>query len=106
MRTTPMTHTPGPWLDCGEGWLQNPNNGAAVQTRVIEATGFGRIAEVFDISNEPEGNFRLMLAAPELLEALRVILACPAMHEESADAATEAAYDLAVDAIAKAEGRG
>lgn len=63
-------HTTGPWLDCGEGTLRDPLTGQSITTRVIEAQGFGRILEVYDYSNEAEANFRLMLAAPELLAAL------------------------------------
>lgn len=45
------------------------------------------------------------LIAQELLAALRAVLACPAMCEDTAEPETVKAYDLAMDAIAKAEGR-
>lgn len=47
----------------------------------------------------------LELLAQELLAALRAVLACPAMCEDTAEPETVKAYDLAMDAIAKAEGR-
>jgi len=73
-RTTPMRKaekfTPGPWLDCGKGSLRTPE-GACVDTRVIEAKGWGRIIEILDESNESDANFRLILKAPELYAALQ-----------------------------------
>lgn len=66
-----MKHSQAPWLDCGEGILQHPGSGRALKTRVVEAKGFGRVFEVYDYSNEPDYNFRLILAAPALLAMLQ-----------------------------------
>jgi hypothetical protein len=46
----------------------------------------------------------LELLAHELLAALRAVLDCPAMCEDTDEPETVKAYDLAMDAIAKAEG--
>lgn len=56
------------WLDCGDGILNLPS-GPVARTRVVELKDFGRIFEVYDYSNDPEANFRLILAAPKLLTA-------------------------------------
>ena len=91
-------HTPGPFTDCGEGTLLHPSSHRPITTRVIEAKGWGRIAEVYDYSNESEDNFRLLLAAPKMLSACRAVVAA----WEHGDLA--AAARACADAIAKAEG--
>lgn len=58
------------WMDCGEGTLHLPN-GNAITTSVVERKDFGRVFEVYDYSDTPEENLRLILAAPDLLLALR-----------------------------------
>lgn len=47
---------------------------------------------------------RLIAAAPVLLEALEMLLACPAMNEDTADPETVRAYDKALYAIYKTKG--
>lgn len=54
---------------------------------------------------QDKANARLIAPEPELIAALRAVLACPAMCEDTAEPETVKAYDLAMDAIAKAEGR-
>lgn len=72
---THIPHTATPWLDCGHGSLIHPVTGATITTDVIEAQGFGRIGEWYDYSNEPAGNFLLILRAVNnhraLVEALK-----------------------------------
>ena len=70
---TPVEHAARRWIDCGEGVMKLPD-GRDVLTRVVEAEGWGRIMEVYDYSDDPEGNFRLLLAAPQLLEALKWVV--------------------------------
>lgn len=72
-----LKHTPGPWMLCGDGTLWDDiGNGETrpITTKVIEAKGFGRIADVYDYSNEPDANLTIMLKAPELLAALRRVV--------------------------------
>jgi hypothetical protein len=94
-------HTPGPWVLQGEGVVLHPVAHCEIRTTRIETT-LGNI-EVWDQTNEPSENVRLMTAAPELLAAVKGLLhpcgcnpapgeACP--HVLAAEAA-----------IAKAEGR-
>ena len=93
-------HTLGPWMDCGEGRLKHPVTGGPVATRVVEAKDWGRIFEVFDYSNESDANFRLIIAAPELLAALEGFH--PSRIESRGDLAR--AWEDARAAIAKAKG--
>jgi hypothetical protein len=65
-------HTPSPWTLNGEGILNHPVTGSPVMTRRIECgEGWGNCIEIYDTSNEPEANACLIVAAPELLAALR-----------------------------------
>lgn len=68
-------HTGEEWTDCGQGTVLHPVSNRAMTTRVIEVAGWGRIGEWLDQSNESEANFRLILAAPSLLEACEELLA-------------------------------
>jgi hypothetical protein len=85
------THTPGPWLCC-----DGPEN---YQHRVYvmrdEVSGVA-ICDVVETSNA-----RLIAAAPELLEALRVLLRD---IEADAEIAISPAIYQALAAIAKATG--
>lgn len=58
------------WMDCGNGTLHLPN-GNAIATNVVERKDWGRVFEVYDYSDTPEENMRLILSAPDLLLALR-----------------------------------
>jgi len=62
-------HTRGPWVLNGEGIVHHPVTGKSIVTKRIE-TSLGNI-EVLDETNEPDANLRLIVAAPELLTALR-----------------------------------
>jgi len=92
---TKAQHTPGPWMPCGQGTVSHPVSGTDITTEVIEAEGWGRIAEYFDYSNESQANFRLITAAPELLQALEQIVKIGGTTAETA---------IARAAIAKARG--
>jgi hypothetical protein len=59
-----MKHTPGPWKI--QSATRNYDNFK------IEAEGWGIITNIEDNSNESEGNARLIAAAPELLEMLKI----------------------------------
>lgn len=108
-------HTPGPW------GLPLQVTATAPQTTVIAENAFGCIVEVAttagkgDSLREAEANARLIAAAPEMLEALRVLCAWhghPALTgRPSGTPVPESVPDFheAVQmvhaAIAKAEGR-
>lgn len=90
-------HTPGPWMDCGSGIIDVADGRSAIATRVVEAKDWGRIFEVYDYSNEPEANFRLILAAPELLAAMQDIFAqCAMTHKHWGDGDNNKQADAAV----------
>jgi hypothetical protein len=67
MKTT--SHTPGPWHRQGQGTLLHPVTKRPLTLERVE-TSLGTF-EVFDETNEPDGNIRLIVAAPALLEALQ-----------------------------------
>lgn len=75
-------HTPGPWKEQGIGTLLHPVTLAPVSTTRIETT-LGTF-EIFDETNEPDGNARLISAAPELLD-----------RAEAAEAACRAVWEFA-----------
>ena len=88
-------HTPGPWTV--HSCEMRPHH-------EITAECGRRIATQNDYHDgQDKANARLIAAAPELLTALRALLACPAMCEDTAEPETVKAYDLAMDAISKAE---
>ena len=64
-----MTHTPGPWTT-EETPLSSRSTG---RWHVFD--GFGTTAVVFGYDDEAAANARLIAAAPELLEALKDVLA-------------------------------
>ena len=86
-------HTPGPW------------NVTRTNTGVRSADAF--LCRIWMLRNgQGVANARLIAAAPDLLEALKRIydLPCDCPCEVGDD--TVSAYDQALAAIAKAEGRG
>ncbi len=89
-------HTPGPWEIDDYGTLRGP-------APEDESTAGQHIADLVDenldwLSPNGEADARLIAAAPELLEALQVLLmACPVREGGSA-------HRQATDAIAKATG--
>lgn len=91
-------HTPGPWTRK----RAIPDDDTI--SRLVFA-GDDLIATVHDLDgagHEAFANARLISAAPELLEALRAMLAT--VHDEERDDATVAAVAAARAAIAKATG--
>ena len=106
-----MTHTPGPWavhfdetggydcmsgsyaILCGEKWKE---------VAEVDQNQYGQKSCDWDFrSQEAEANARLIAAAPELLEALRVILDSVDAHKVRLDIYE---LELARAAIAKATG--
>ena len=105
MKTTAQTaqHTPGPWVECGQGTLLHPVTNNPITTEVVEAIGFGRIFEVYHYSNENEANARLIAAAPELLEALIALES--GVRNWISEGVSPEMLASARAAIARAEGR-
>jgi hypothetical protein len=103
-----MTHTPGPWHVCGA------ERGGCICGHVWDATGNVHVASatalnmvnpddlesqevcVHDV-DETKANARLIAAAPDMLAALKAVVAI-------ADRRTDE-FDAARAAIAKAEGK-
>jgi hypothetical protein len=89
-----MKHTPGPWINLG--------NGDIVARSENYCGGEKDIASVFLTSNdEDEANANLIAAAPDLLEALKDMLDG---HEDACTGYGDGAADKARAAIAKATG--
>ena len=93
-----MAHTPGPWR--------------AVATEIVSTACPDDDCVVADVLSKDYGdNARLIAAAPELLAALKgakdelIVLYERAYPNSEPINDTTAAIDLAIDAIAKAEGR-
>ena len=91
-----MAHTPGPWTtrECTHG-------GLLVQRGQIEAGRFTHPQHSLQIV--PVEDALLIAAAPELLAALKLIVRTHAISCEGEDCGI-GGIDLAVAAIAKAEG--
>ena len=117
--STPQ-HTPAPWIAVPEP--DGPGPGVySITTQARLDSSWVPICGIDDYWNEPLGseqtaNKRLILAAPDLLAALKALLTAEMMHEtamshndesavEAADEAKWPAVDAAHAAIAKAEGR-
>jgi len=83
-------HTPGPWKIVKKG---------VFNIRFVGADGFG-IADTTEVDEREKANARLIAAAPDMLEALKYIVAW-----KPKDWNPETARDMAQQAIAKAEGR-
>jgi len=95
-----MPHTPGPWK-VADGLTIEDDSCLVIYSDNEPAR---RIAHVPDYDGEGELNARLIAAAPELLAALRHI-AVWLMSPGTAKSTPEEMYLVAVNAIAKAEGR-
>jgi len=92
-----MTHTPRPWE------ISYSTNFPDQQT--IQAVGSDRILAVIDRADEQDiANAHLIAAAPDLLEALEAARKWMDDRRELAEYVPEIA--MALDALAKAEGRG
>ncbi|MCK9525969.1 MAG: hypothetical protein M0R49_08580 [Limnochordia bacterium] len=88
-----MNHTPGPWTT-KEGKVTS-NYGSVASLNIAHAKGFAPTEE------EKRANARLIAAAPEMLEALKLIADTPCNH----GAQDICPREIAQAAIAKAEGR-
>lgn len=87
-------HTPGPWIIKDRDWLQS-EHGPIVDGRYFSIC----------VSATSEADRALILAAPELLEALCLYRAACGNTAASADRKlVQMAWAKAVDAIAKATG--
>ena len=108
MSTETAKHTPGPWRV--EDW-QYPQTGRE-HVSVIQ-NDKDAVAEVLDLwsmdfrAEEKAANARLIAAAPELLESLRLMVDMFERHIDGRPGPDDAAtrWDSARAAIAKAEGR-
>ena len=102
-------HTPGPWRYCRE------NGSRTTGRHMIAGAKPGYLAEVRDCGSGDVGaNARLIAAAPELLEALKGMLAIVSdsrgvagyhLNGNTAEWGEFDEVDAAIDAIAKAEGQ-
>ena len=97
-----MSHTPGPWiaspkrneLDLLEYSIDYNNENGSGHVATVDASRGERL----------EANARLIAAAPEMLEALRIALS--ALSDLVANYPSEAeTYNRVESAIAKADGR-
>jgi hypothetical protein len=98
--TTQATHTPGPW---------EISKNEAGELDICEAGAGNMLADLAKCKNA-EANARLIAAAPDLLEALKVTVWSLFKHQPPRapqDPSTDASHALAIAsaAIAKAEGR-
>ena len=97
-----MNHTPGPWKQHGctvyqnDNWKDGTNLGGRLVARCYAHTVPDTDPE--DTIAEDAANARLIAAAPELLAALREIMAHEARYVGSLS------YSTAKAAIAKAQG--
>lgn len=105
--TEKVTHAPGPWaFEEGDRDRRGMSSIRKANDREF------LIAHVLcdfrndDVRAEDIANARLIAAAPELLEACRAIAAATTMCNWATLDEVQAARDLVVKAIAKAEGRG
>ena len=89
-------HTPGPWTVTG--WCAGDSVGWSV------GLGADQRISVHAESEESGANARLIAAAPDLLEALKVMVASAFPHPVEHPAMT-AAWKVAEAAIEKAEGK-
>lgn len=104
--TTEMKHTPGPWTAVPQ-YGTGPMIAHVIETgEQMKPTRMRLIAHSLERGNsllEDQANARLIVAAPDLLEALK-ILAIEFQFAER-DEVTEKVYVQVYAAIAKAEGR-
>jgi len=87
-------HTPEPWELGEEGIIRSP---------------FGIVAEVAgigdDCDDESQANANLLCASPNLLNALRIVVRASTSHRWKTNSDEPDVWEIARDAIAKAEGR-
>lgn len=94
----PVEHTPGPWWRDDDGFVA-----AGFADTYVTIADFDCCDSIDP--DEREANKTLAIAAPEMLAALRTLLAAPALNLEGLESADAAAITAAETAIAKAEGR-
>lgn len=86
-------HTPGPWCKAGS---------------VIRAVGGAerKVADVLVTDAEGVANAKLVVAAPDLLDALEMVIQdmAPTYHDCTDDGLQECAWCIARAAIARAKG--
>lgn len=104
-------HTPGPWtIRFGLNVMGKDVRYPSQERLVANAGGHANNIWNEQVTAENEANARLIAAAPDLLEALKEILAAGESYVDSADEVKAMlrfgrANDAARAAIAKAEGR-
>lgn len=107
-----MSHTPGPWVlsDCEEDeyglpyYIIGPTD-AGGSTFVEE-----QICQVWCPEHDLEANARLILAAPDLLDAIKLVLPLakgyrPDGQTETARKTCDSWISVAEEIVAKAEGK-
>lgn len=106
-----MSHTPGPWeLIEGDIWSAPIEGGCTMakgRCMVAQVRGWGHLQYRPDGEEMQDANGRLIAAAPDLLAALRDLVAISSgKHDDNAyNEEWTAAEDRARAAIAKAEGK-
>lgn len=116
-KTTAQTHTPGPWRVVGAKEEPHGPRYYRIESSLIRADAQNLVADVniYNYGTEGIANARLIAAAPDLLEALRLLLdACargPFGKQDWVDYESDPERrwgyftNQARAAIAKAEGR-
>lgn len=87
-------HTPGPW-----GPVEGCSEGGAYEITL----GIGSVATVWGDCEESRANATLMAAAPELLEALKILRVQVGDYRDGDGAAKFHACNIADAAIARAQ---
>ena len=67
-------HTPGPWTWAERGYALRPMTQTTAMHTILEVEGGGRVdrdCSLSEVIAEGRANYRLIVAAPELLEALQ-----------------------------------
>lgn len=109
------SHTPGPWQLAGFGTIYSPGLPPTTDHRLPTAYEVARVPfrpkDALGVSDsESQANARLIAAAPDLLEALRVVVETedkarhPGLTKEGWCCPSSYAVSIARAAIAKAEG--
>jgi hypothetical protein len=102
-----MTHTPGPWLLTGHTVYALDEVGQTNRFSCNMQAGYsyyGRTVKERVSNDELTANARLIAAAPELLEALRIARMQVALLGGEMDAVNSDVLSIADAAIAKATG--
>ncbi len=104
---TTLKHTPGPWTRLTD----DPSDESRFATTSIIGSNDKYVLSQIDTRNSAEGNanLRLIAAAPELLEALKLLLVKQSFIEKNCDPLALKRIGSAMPqiraAIAKAEGK-